>query len=131
MQAKLKELQTVKPFMFPCKKCEAYQMHKIYQQPYGLAITIPLFNTPLASTHKAFHIVCMTCTTVSSQIKKENIHVFEAGYIPKSIYDAYPVVKEFYSPGYFDINKVELINGLDEEDAIYLENTIKYYNLEI
>lgn len=130
MAEKFTEITNIKPFMFPCQECGVYRMHKIYSQPYGLTIGIP-FMKPLASTHKGFHIICMICTTINGQIKKEQVSILENGYIPKTLYKTDPYLHEFYSPGYFDENKAELTNGMEEEDAKYLEKTIKHYALEV
>ncbi len=129
MAAKLIEVETVKPFMFPCQECGSYKMHKLYSQKYGLMIGIP-FMEPLGSTHKGFHVVCMTCTTINGQIKKDQVAALEGGKIPKMFHEADEYLHEFYSPGYFDEHKAELTEGMDKEDASYLEKTIKHYALE-
>lgn len=127
----MKEVKSIKPFMYPCQGCNGYKMHEILSQPYGLTIRVP-FMQPLASTHTAFHVVCMTCTTVNeSKMNKEYVTILKNGYIPKAFYTAYPYLHEFYTPGYFDLNKNELTESMTKEEIDYLEKAIKHYSFEV
>ena len=123
--------QDITPVYFPCSACNSYMFHKICEQPYGLAVKIPFMSSPLASTHKGYHVVCVACTTINGQLDAGDVAKLMRNLIPKSVHNLYPDIQTLYNPAYFDKWKQENMRKMGQKAAEQVDGFVRHYHLEI
>jgi hypothetical protein len=67
-------LSEIKPFLFPCQKCEVITFHVAVRQHGGLAFRIPFTDVPVASTDRSFHAICNDCATPNSELTSKMVN---------------------------------------------------------
>jgi hypothetical protein len=68
----------------------------------------------------------------TEQLQPEDVAKLATNLLPKSIYAAYPAIHKFYSPGYYDAHRSELVGDPpDAELAPYVDRWMSAYRLEI
>ena len=127
----MKVRQDIIPIYFPCSACGSYMFHYICEQPCGLAFKIPFMSSPLASTHKGYHIVCVGCTIINGQLEVGDVAKLTRNMIPKSIHSLYPAIQTLYNPALFDNWKQENMQKMDLKAADQVDGFVRHYRLEI
>jgi hypothetical protein len=127
----MKPRHDITPIYFPCSECKSYMFHCICEQPYGMAFKIPLMRSPLASTHKAYFVVCFGCTTVNGQLGAEEISKLTRHLIPRSVHSLYPDIQVLYNPALLDKWKQENLQKMSLKAAEQVDGFVRQYRLEV
>lgn len=122
----------IAPFLFPCQSatCGQYCFHLVGEQATGLCVKIPFMKTPLASTGKGFHIICMTCTTINGRIERGDVIKLQSNIIPKGVFRAYPAIHGFYQPEFIKDCR-QYFCPENPERAETAESWLRAYKLEV
>jgi hypothetical protein len=123
--------EDIKPFLFPCLNCNQHRFHALYEQPYGYSIKIAFVKKPLWSSNKGYQVVCETCTVVNGQLQAGDVAKLAMNILPRAIYAAYPDIHQFYTPGYYDAHRADLVgNSPEPELAALVDQLMHNYRLE-
>jgi len=122
--------EDIVPFYFPCSICGVYSFHMVYEQPHGFASEISFTKSPLASTDRAFFLVCTKCTATNSRLDPDEIQTLAENTIPKSIHSPYPPLQTLYNPALFEQQKQRNMEKLSSETAAKIDCLVRHYRLE-
>ncbi len=126
----MQPVEDITVVLFPCPDCETQvSFHVIGMRPYGVGIKIPFMKNPLATTHKAYFLVCAGCDTINARLEPSDVEKLRAQIIPKSIHERYPMVASFYT-----VEMLKVIEERFKDDPELMEEwkgSIKAYRLEL
>lgn len=126
----MQPVEDIAEIMFPCPQCETEgSFHVIGMRPYGVGIKIPFMRNPLATSHKAYFLVCTRCDTINARLEPSDVDKLRACSIPKSIHQRYPKVASFYT-----VEMLHIIEERFKDDPEMMEEwkrLIKAYRLEL
>jgi hypothetical protein len=118
------------PFYFPCSICGVYSFHMVYEERHGTGTEIASAKVPLASSDRAYLLVCAKCTATSATLDQTEVDSLSRDTIPKSIHSRYPNLQTFYNPAFFEQQKRRNLETLSTESAERIDSLVRHYRLE-
>jgi hypothetical protein len=131
MEFEAKVRRDIKPVMFPCQECDGLHLHLLFEQPTGLGFVIPFTRKALASTGRGFLLVCTECDQVSAQLDPHDVAQLANNMIPRTMYTAYPVLQDVYTPGFMKRLQERTGKKFESEGDQQIAELIKNYRLEV